>query len=166
MAINLVFQKIYILNPWYILFHPTKIPWKVFSILLKVRSACCGLAGERQLIHGTYITNDLLWWWLLCICPGSLAQHTYIQLFICCWALALAIVLLLLLDSWLWPLPWTRNKSFRAKGTEVTSIDKITNAIQAMSKSKLPTLKYVPFTLGNSLFETKVAQFSVKTSSK
>ena len=35
-----------------------------------------------------------------------------------------------------------------------------------MSKSKLPTLKYVPFTLGKSLFETKVAQFSVKKGSK
>ena len=67
------------------------------------------VAGERQLIHGTYITNDLLWWWLLCICPGSLAQHTYIQLFICCWALALAIV-----QDGCWPLPRTRNKSFRA----------------------------------------------------
>ena len=60
----------------------------------------------------TYITNDLLWWWLLCICyialPCLLSCARIHVTFICCWALALAIV-----QDGCWPLPRTRNKSFR-----------------------------------------------------
>ena len=47
MAINLGFQIKYILNPWCMLFHPAKVPWKVFSILFKIHSACCEYIGPQ-----------------------------------------------------------------------------------------------------------------------
>ena len=57
MAINLGFQTKYILNPWSILFHPIKVPLKVFSILFKIHSACCGLpksnaSSKRRFLNG------------------------------------------------------------------------------------------------------------------
>ena len=42
MAFNVRFETKCILNPWSILFHPVKILLKVFSILFKVHSVCCG----------------------------------------------------------------------------------------------------------------------------
>ena len=41
MALNLGFQTKYILNPWCMLFHPVKVPFKVISILFIVHSARC-----------------------------------------------------------------------------------------------------------------------------
>ena len=43
MAFNLGFQTKHILNPLSMLFHPAKVPLKVFSILFKSHLACCVL---------------------------------------------------------------------------------------------------------------------------
>ena len=49
MAIDLGFQTKYILNPWCMLFHPMKVPLKVFSMLFKIHAACCVLAQRKKM---------------------------------------------------------------------------------------------------------------------
>ena len=77
MAFNLGFQTKHILNPWSMLFHPPKVPLKVFSILSKVHSAHCERTlaiGMMRLFHFEEFRITKLWCYSklqrasLCLC--------------------------------------------------------------------------------------------------
>ena len=59
MAFNLGFQRKCILSPWGILFHPAKVPLKVFSILFRVNSLCCDTIA--LLLSSIFWLVDFLW---------------------------------------------------------------------------------------------------------